>query len=250
MKKIWLLLWLSLVGISVFAAEDTITEQAEQFYAAGNYEEAADIYRQILDEGWESADLYYNLGNCYYKSGNHTRAILNYERALLLRPGDAMARYNLEMAQQSIVDKIEVLPEFFLVRWYKALETSLSADQWGYLSVAGFIVFLVMAALFFYSHSVVVKKTGFIVGIIAFFLTLGTVFWAFRQEYRISNREYAIVVTPSVTVKGAPNECGTSHFRIHEGLKVQVVEKLGDWYNIRLADGNEGWVENSDIEKI
>ncbi len=49
MKKIWLLLWLSLVGISVFAAEDTITEQAEQFYAAGNYEEAADIYRQILD---------------------------------------------------------------------------------------------------------------------------------------------------------------------------------------------------------
>ena len=100
MKKIWLLLWLSLVGISVFATEDTITEQAEQFYAAGNYEEAADIYRQILDEGWESADLYYNLGNCYYKSGNHTRAILNYERALLLRPGDAMARYNLEMAQQ------------------------------------------------------------------------------------------------------------------------------------------------------
>lgn len=250
MKRIWLLLWLSLAGISVFAAEDSITEQAEQFYAAGNYTEAAGIYRQILADGWESADLYYNLGNCYYKLGDNTQAILNYERALLLKPGDAMARYNLEMAQQAIVDKIEVLPEFFLVRWYKALETSLSADQWGYISVICFVLFLIMAALFFYSHSVVVKKTGFIVGIVAFFLTLGTIFWASRQENRVSKHEYAIVVTPSVTVKGAPNESGTSLFLIHEGLKVQIVEKLGNWYNIRLADGNEGWVENSDIEKI
>lgn len=250
MKNILLLLIVLFWGYGVFAADGTVTAQAEQSYAAGNYAEAADIYNKILAEGMESADLYYNLGNCYYKLGENTRAILNYERALLLNPGDVTIRYNLEMAQQAIVDKIEVLPELFLVRWYKGLETYCSADQWGYISVVMFVLFLVMAALFFFSRSIVVKKTGFVVGIVLFFFTLGTIHFAIRQNNRITEREYAIITTPSVTVKGAPNDSGTSLFLIHEGLKVRIVDKLGDWYNIQLADGNEGWIAKSDIERI
>jgi hypothetical protein len=87
-------------------------------------------------------------------------------------------------------------------------------------------------------------------GIVAFFLTLTTILFAYQQDQRISNREYAIITTPSVTVKGAPDASGTSLFLIHEGLKVQLLEELGDWYNIRLADGNEGWVARTDLEKI
>lgn len=225
-------------------------QQAEQFYAAGKYSDAVELYKQMLAAGEESAALYYNLGNAYYKMGENTQAILNYERALLLDPSDNMARYNLKMAQQAVVDKIEVLPELFLVRWYKALETHFSADQWGYISVALFILFLIMAALFFYSRSVALKKTVFFIGIVAFLLTLGTIFFAMQQSKRISDREYAIIITPSVTVKGAPDNSGTSLFLVHEGLKVKVVSELGQWYNIRLADGNEGWVAKSDLEKI
>lgn len=250
MKKILcagFLLWLGLLRA---AAVSPVLEEAGQYYAEGKYSEAIGLYEGILAEGQESAGLYYNLGNCYYKLGENTRAILNYERALLLKPGDEMARYNLKMAQQAIVDKIEILPELFLVRWYKGVETCFSADQWGYLSVALFIVFLVMAALFFYSRSVAVKKTGFVVGIVVFLLTAASLFFAVRQDKRISEREYAIVMTPSVTVKGAPDNSGTSLFLIHEGLKVRVVGELGGWYNIRLADGNEGWVAKSDVEKI
>ncbi len=219
-------------------------------YAEGKYADAADIYTKILAEGKESADLYFNLGNCYYKLGENTRAILNYERSLLLNPGDDMVRYNLKMAQQAIVDKIEVLPELFLVRWYKALVAYFSADQWGYISVGFFVLFLIMAALFFYSRSIGVKKTGFVIGVFAFLLTLATIFFAMRQDKRITQREYAIITTPSVTVKGAPDNSGTSLFLIHEGLKVRVVGELGSWYNIRLADGNEGWVAKTDLEKI
>ncbi len=251
MKKILLILpfiWIALAGWA--AANPQEEQQAEQFYREGKYSEAAEIYQEILARGMESAELYYNLGNCYYKMGENTRAILNYERALLLDPGDGMTRYNLKMAQQAVVDKIDVLPELFLVRWYKAVETYFSADQWGYVSVGLFILFLVMAALFFYSPSVGVKKTGFVVGILVFLLTLLTVFFAMKQHERISKREYAIITTPSVTVKGAPDNSGTSLFLIHEGLKVKVVGQLGDWYNIRLADGNEGWVAKSDLEKI
>lgn len=251
MKKIVFLLSVAWLSLQAFAQNmGQMTQQAEQLYASGNYADAADIYLQILSEGMESSDLYYNLGNCYYKLGENTRAILNYERSLLLNPGDDMARYNLKMAQQAVVDKIEVLPELFLVRWYREVETALSADQWAYLSVVLFVVFLVMAALFFYSRSVGMKKTGFVVGIVAFLLTAVTFFFAFRQDMRISDREHAIIMTPSVTVKGAPDNSGTSLFLIHEGLKVQIIGELGDWYNIRLADGNEGWVAKTDVEKI
>ncbi len=250
MKRILLILSWLFMSLAVMAANSSTEEQAEQAYSEGDYATAADIYNKMRADGMESANLYYNLGNCYYKLGENTQAILNYERALLLNPGDAMTRYNLQMAQQAIVDKIEVLPELFLVRWYKSLTTSLSADGWAYWSVGFFIVFLIMAALFFYSRSVFVKKTGFVVGIIVFFFTLGAVFFASRQNKRISEREYAIITTPSVTVKGAPNDSGTNLFLIHEGLKVRIVEELGDWYNIRLADGNEGWVAKSDLERI
>lgn len=250
MKRILLILPVLFIGLWGMAADLETEEQAEQLYAEGKYADAADAYNKILAEGMESAELYYNLGNCYYKLGENTRAILNYERSLLLDPGDAMTRYNLKMAQHAIVDKIEVLPELFLVRWYKALETYFSADQWGYISVALFIIFLVMAALFFYSPSIGVKKTGFVVSIIVFFLTVGSIFFAMKQSSRVSEREYAIITTPSVTVKGAPDNSGTSLFLIHEGLKVRVVDELGSWYNIRLADGNEGWVVKTDLEKI
>lgn len=251
MKKILLILPVLLMTLWTMAAVDPeLEKQAEQFYREGKYNEAVEIYQKLRAGGLESAALYYNLGNCYYKLGENTAAILNYERSLLLNPSDAAARYNLELAQQAVVDKIEVLPELFLVRWYRALETYFSADQWGYISVALFIVFLIMAALFFYSPAIGVKKTGFVVGLIVFFLTLGSMFFAMKQDQRVTNREYAVITTPSVTVKGAPDNSGTSLFLIHEGLKVRVVGQLGEWYNIRMADGNEGWVAKSDLEKI
>ena len=107
-----------------------------------------------------------------------------------------------------------------------------------------------MVALFLYSSRIVWKKTGFAVGIVALLLTVMTVMFTVKQNNRITEREYGIVMTPSVTVKGAPDDSGTELFVIHEGLKVRIIGSLGDWVNIRLEDGNEGWVVKKDVEKI
>lgn len=250
MKRMLLLLPLLLLTEWGWAAEINLEQQAENDYKAGKYLEAADAYRKILADGKESFGLYYNLGNCYYKLNENTRAILNYERALLLKPGDKDAQYNLKMAQSRTVDKIEVLPELFFIRWYKALVSWFSADLWAYMSVAFSILFLCMVALFFYATSVWMKKTGFTLGIVMLLLTILTIVFSVKQSDRITQRNYAIVLTPSVTVKGAPDESGTSLFVVHEGLKVKVVESLGEWVNIRLDDGNEGWVAKNDVEII
>lgn len=251
MKKVCIILVLLLSGVMSYAIDAKALEQeAAKMYQEGNYQKAIDLYDQILMNNMESAAVYYNLGNCYYKEGEMSKAILNYERSLLLEPGDGDVKYNLGMAQRSAVDNIKVLPELFLVRWYNAFVTLFSADQWAYISVFLFIGFLVMAVVFFHATSISMKKSGFTVGLVFLLLCVMTIFVASKQYYRITNRDHAIIMTPSVVVRGAPDSSGTELFMIHEGLKVQVIGTLGDWYNIRLADGNEGWVAKTDLEKI
>lgn len=252
MKKIYTLLMLSLLFISyVFAAENEDPgAEAVKMYQEGDYSGAIDIYTKMLEEGKESFSLYYNLGNNYYKQGEIGRAILNYERALLLQPGNEDARYNLTMAQRAAVDKINVLPELFLVRWYNSLFTALTADQWAYISVALFLLVLVMVMLFFYATSMSTRKTGFAVAVVALLLTGASVLFANRQYHRLTDRNTGIIMSPSVVVRGAPDNSGTELFVIHEGLKVEVLESLGSWHNIRMADGNVGWILQDAMEKI
>ena len=251
MKKIYIILCLLSLNLSVFAVDVKALEgEANKLYQDGDYQKAIELYNQVLDAGVESSAVYYNLGNSYYKAGEISKAILNYERALVLNPGDKDTKYNLTLAQKATVDKIKVLPELFFVRWYNSFVSTFSADQWAYFSVALFIAFLIMAALFFHSDSIGLKKTGFTVGIVLLLLTAVTIFFATKQYHRVSDRNYGIVMTPSVVVRGAPDSSGTELFVVHEGLKVQIVESLGDWYNVRMADGNEGWIMKSDLEKI
>ena len=251
-KKLYILFVGLLMAGAAFGADSlqSVENEAARMYQEGNYAKAAELYEQILDGDVESAAVYYNLGNAYYKTGETAKAILNYERALLIHPGDRDAKYNLALAQRSTVDNIKVLPELFLVRWYNGLVTTFPADQWAYISVFLFLCFLAMAVVFFHATSVSMKKMGFTVGIVVLLLTGATVLFASKQYHRQTDRDMGIVMTPSVVVRGAPDNSGTELFVVHEGLKVQVIETLGEWYNVRLADGNEGWIQKNDLEKI
>jgi tetratricopeptide (TPR) repeat protein len=250
-KSLTILLALILWSAGTFAIDaGTLEIEAARLYQEGNYAEAAELYNEVLDSGVESVILYYNLGNCYYKQNEIARAILNYERALLIDPGDEDVAYNLTMAQRATVDKINLLPVLFLVHWYNAVITAFTADQWGYLSVALFLLFLGMIVLFFHATSVGIKKASFATGLVALFLTLSSIWFAAKQYHRVTDRREAIIMTPSVVVRGAPDPSGTELYVVHEGLKVTLIETLGQWYNIRMADGNVGWVPLEDVEKI
>ena len=134
MKRIYIILMLLLSGVMTYATDvKTLAEEATKMYQEGDYQKAIDLYNEMLSDDMESATVYYNLGNCYYKQGEIAKAILNYERALLLHPGDNDIKYNLTMAQKATVDNIKVLPELFLVRWYNAFVTAFTADQWAYV---------------------------------------------------------------------------------------------------------------------
>lgn len=236
----------------LFAQEDNseLWEKANNFYTTEEYQQAVSVYEQILHNGEESAKLYFNLGNAYYKTGDVNNAILNYERAKVLAPQDEDIEFNLKIANQFVVTKIEELPQPFFLRWRTSVVNKYPADTWATISVSTFILFLFLLGFFFFSRSVAIKRLGFWIGIVAIVFSGFTFSLAAQQKKKINTRDHAIVFCPRVTVKSSPSETGTDLFLIYEGLKIQVTDSLSNWKEIKLADGNQGWLPDSCIVKI
>ena len=230
--------------------EDATKAEGDSAYMKNDYASAIQIYEALLNRG-EAADIYYNLGNSYSKAGDIAKAILNYERALLLQPGNGDIRANLEIARSKTVDKVEPVPEIFFVSWTKSLINSMSVDSWAVCGVVCFILLIVSLYLFIFSKQIVLKKAGFISGIVFLAVTILANVFANQQKDELTNRNSAIVINPSVTVRSTPSESGTSLFILHEGHKVGVKDgSMKDWKEIRLEDGKVGWVPASAIEII
>jgi len=223
---------------------------ADSAYVRGEYQQAIKDYEALLKQG-VSADLYYNLGNAYYRTENITRAVLNYERALLLSPGDRDIRFNLQMARSKTIDKITPEQDMFFVTWYRSLVNLTSVDGWADIALISLALAIVLALLYLFSERIWLRKVGFFGAIILIvFFLLSNVF-AHQQKDLLVNRRGAIVTAPAVTVKSTPAKQGTDLFILHEGTKVTITDgSMKDWKGIRLADGKEGWIETQQIELI
>ena len=122
--------------ISIATAQTTYQE-ANQLYADGNYIDAAAAYEYMLQQN-QTPELYYNLGNAYYRQDELAKAIINYERALRLKPYYKDARYNLRFAQSRIIDNIEDKDAFFISQWITAVRNLLNESWWSLLSLVHF----------------------------------------------------------------------------------------------------------------
>lgn len=229
---------------------ETLFEQANQHYAEENYQQAIDLYEQVLKQGVESAELYFNLGNAWYRRGEMPEAVLYYEKARLLQPRDEEIQHNLRIATQLTGDEIEAVPEFFLTQWRKTLMHALSVDTWALLGLIAFAISMAGLALYFGTVYARRKRLGFTVAVAFFLLAAASLSLGAGLKNELTSHKQAIVFTPSVTVRSAPNEQSTSLFVVHEGTKVDIQETSGNWYEIRLANGEVGWLRQDDVRKI
>ena len=235
---------------TVLAAQTAQLKEAEAAYTQEAYDKAIESYESVLKSNGPSAGVLYNLGNAYYKSDRLASAILNYERALLQAPNDADIRFNLEMAKQRTVDKIEPIGTFFLTKWFQSIQNLATVDTWAYVAVICFLFTIIGITFYFFSKRLLFKKTGFFLS--AFFLVcvvLANVF-ASKQKAKMMDRSGAIVFAETVTVKSSPDDSGTDLFVLHEGTKVNIKSSLGEWSEIILEDGNQGWMPTKAIETI
>uniref|UniRef100_UPI00402A1910 tetratricopeptide repeat protein n=1 Tax=Phocaeicola coprophilus TaxID=387090 RepID=UPI00402A1910 len=251
MRKISFFIIFLLSFVQFVQAESFTKADADKAYQENKYAEAIKMYENILATQGESAVVYYNLGNSYFKEKNMAKAVLNYERALLLNPGDADIRFNLDMARSKTVDQITPATEVFIVTWVNSLTNMQSERGWAKIGIVSFICLLVGLALYIFSKRLFVRKIGFIGAIILLVVTVCANLFVRQQKNELMDRIGAIVMSPTVTVKSTPDESGTELFVLHEGTKVFVEDNsMKGWKEIRLEDGNKGWIPTEAIEII
>ncbi|NQX99136.1 MAG: tetratricopeptide repeat protein [Flavobacteriales bacterium] len=249
LKLMILLLFLFASYVS-FATPQEQLKAANDSYSKGKYEEAIKQYQSILSEDNISTDIYYNLGNCYYKTEDVPNAILNYEKALKLKPDNEDVLFNLKMANKLTIDKVDRLPELFIGNAWRNLTTSKTVDSWAYYAIG--LIFL--SLLFFISYllmqQVIIKKSGFYAGLFFLGLSLFTFLMASQHNNIVSQSSEAIIFAPTITIQSEPNENAEKLFTLHEGTKVTLLEENNDWSKIKLPNGNVGWIKSDDIKTI
>ena len=229
---------------------DTLWARANAAYSNGSYREAIALYETLLSEGVHSDKLYYNLGNSWFKQGRMGKAILNYNRALLLDPMDEDTQYNLAMANARIVDKIDAVPEFFLKGWLRDLGLLLSSNAWAVLGLVFLGLTFAAVILWLLSNTLTLRKVGFYGGLLSLFFCLACTFYAHFQRTRLLYSPEAVVMNLVAPVKSSPGSGSKDIFVLHEGTKVRMLERLDGWTEIVLSDGNKGWITSNAIEAI
>ena len=245
------LLGFPMSGFAADAYVDSLFNAASAAYSEGQWADAAGTYTAIENLGLESPALYCNMGNAWFKSGDVAKAMLYYERALKLDPSYDDARYNIAVISDFIQDRIEPVPEFILKTWTRDLCYILDSDTWAVISLIFLAAVAVSLLLLFLSSSLALRRTGFFSAIAAFLLTVMSVSFAFWQKADYSRKDGAVIMVPVVSVKSSPSsDTSTDLFILHEGTKVIILDEVGDWRNIELADGRQGWMKSADMEVI
>ena len=250
MKRLIIVLFAITVK-AVFATNpNELFEEANNAYQRSEYAYSIELYEQILDQGLASAELYYNLGNAYFKNINLGPAILNYERALRLRPMDEDIIHNLEIARSRIVDRIEQRPLLFYERWWKATYNLQGVDGWAVTTIILIVLLLIFTATYLFSRTMTLKKSAFYSMLFLLILTIHSVIFTIKQHNRLFSEREAIIMQSRVTAKSSPALQSSDLFLLHEGAKISVRSTLGQWYEIALPNGTVGWVKEESLEII
>lgn len=228
--------------------------EAAQAYRDQDYKKSIELYEglitQALSEDKESAQLYFNLGNAYFRDNQSGKAILNYERALLLDPGDGDIRHNLRFARNRTVDRIDTAGDLFITNWFRAVRNINSSDEWATISIVLFILLLASVATFLFVRVLWVRKSSFYAGIVLFILVIMTNLFSFSQKSDRIQRNKAIVMVGAARVNASPDENSNALFELHEGTKVKIRSSDANWYEIEIANGSVGWTSRQNVEII
>lgn len=225
-------------------------ERANKFYIEKDYKKAIEWYEKLVKSENKSAEIYFNIGNAYYKSGDYASAILNYERAKKLNPSDGDIEFNLRLANQNTIDKIEPAPQVFYVKWINNFINSSSIEGRTQKALLFIWIALAIAAIYIFVNNGLVKRITFFAAAIMLMLGSFFLYVSHLQVSELKNNKSAIITSTNVYIKSSPDENSINLFLLHSGTKVEVVDELQGWKRIRIANGNEGWINAKAIEVV
>ena len=243
---------LLLILTSLLEARDlnNLFSSANSHYTQQEYVKAAEIYEEIVAEGVESAEVYFNLGNAYFKSGELGKAILFYERAKRIDPDDEDVNFNLNLAYRETIDKIEPLPRVFYEEWWENFVVTYPLNRRAVVLLILVWMLSVSVAVYVLMGRPLLKKISFIASL-CFLISssfLAVIMW--KQVRSLEQHRSAIILNSSVYVKSSPDEDASNVFMLHEGTRIDVLDSLSEWSKVRIANGNIGWMRTVNFEQI
>ncbi len=246
--KYYLLLYILLAfSLTNLFANSENQNKAEKAYAEKKYKDAIKNYEAILNKGLSSYKLYYNLGNAYYKNNELGKAIYNYELAKKIQPNNIDIRNNLKIANEKTIDKIENKENYFIGTIKLGIVNLLSSNGWAWLSIISWIITLTLIFIFIFSKSLLIKRTTFFAGITCFLVFCVSIILGNLSLNEQNNIEFAIILNHESKIYEEPILGTKSKFKLHEGTKIKVLETNTEWTNIKLENGNEGWIKTNEI---
>ncbi|EIJ38058.1 tetratricopeptide repeat protein,SH3 domain-containing protein [Galbibacter orientalis DSM 19592] len=232
------------------AQNEAVFKQGNDLYNEGKYQKAIEKYLEVSQSGVHSAALYYNLANGYYKLNQIAPSIYYYEKALLLSPNDADIKNNLHFAENMTVDAIDVMPQTGLAKLATNIIFKLSYNTWAILSILFMVLFVVGFLLYYFASYHTRKRIYFALSILFLLFSIASYGFSYYQYGVDNNRKPAIIFAKETSVMSEPNMGSTEVFLLHEGTKVNILETLGGWKKIKLADGKIGWLPDTDLKEI
>ena len=251
-KKIAVLIAVMLLAAfhSYSQSPDQLAVQAAKEYNSMHFPAAIKLYEKIIEGGYESYALYYNLGNAYFRNNETAQAILYYEKALKLSPNNEDIKHNIEVINNKLTDKVEKIPELFYKRWWKYVINLMDIDMLAALNIVLLTLALLLLTFYIAIPNLMIRKFSFWAGVtLLLFFSLGVIAASQRNHIITSNHE-AIVFAPTVNIKSSPDENSKDIFVLHEGTKVTLMDIVAEWQEIRISNGSVGWIKASDIKKI
>ncbi len=243
-----LLLILGLCCLLAQASAD-LFDNANEAYTAGEFDKATALYDSILKQGNYSWELQFNLGNCHYQLNNVPEAVLHFEKALKLNPGEEDILINLELANARCVDKNSIDKSIRISAWVSQL-LGFAPNAWAWTAIFCFALSMTCFAAFYYNSNGKLKRLMFVVGVFMLLPTAVSFALSAMQTKTIVQSNYAIVFTPSVTLKSSPSEQSSNAFVLHEGSKIFIRNQENDWLEVQFSDGKVGWIQKVDVKFI
>lgn len=234
----------------MIAQNEELFEKANAEYAEANYEEAVQLYEEIIGNGEASVAVYYNLGNAYYKLNEVGPSVYYYEKALQLAPNDEDVKNNIAFAQSMTLDDIPETEETGFANSINQLISVFSYNTWAKIAVVFTVLFAIFFLLYYFKRRPLHKRIFFAVAV--FFLLLGatSVFFAFKQYEIQQNNSFAIIYVEEAEIRDEPTMREESAFELHEGTKAKVLEEYQGWVKLELADGTQGWTSQENIRQL
>ena len=226
---------------------DTYYQSGLDYYQSRAYQNAKASLEKVLENNWESPELYYNLGNVYYRLNNISGAVWAYEMCLHHDPTHEDAKFNLKLVNVNVKDRIAIPEAPIYLKLYMGIKERFTPNEWVKITLGLFVLFLLF---------VLVRKFWGYVWLLNFsenfmlILICITFLFSVHSIWSDSNISQGIIYTQSIDVLSEPNTQSITLFQVHEGLKVSITQNSRNWVEIELIDGKSGWISGNQIRAI